>query len=77
MEIARYFPAKEIAYGVMAATTCGKPLLVEGVPSAGKTSLAKTIVDMLNLPLFEPRSLEKKILNEMIPKKRKKKEEVV
>ena len=52
LETAGYFPTKEIAYGVMAATTCGKPLLVEGAPGAGKTSLAQAIADMLNLPLI-------------------------
>lgn len=47
-----YYPTKEIAYGVMAAINCGKPLLVEGAAGAGKTFLAKAIADMLDLPLI-------------------------
>ena len=47
-----YYPTKEISYAVMAATTCGKPLLIEGSPGAGKTSLAKAIAEMMNLPLI-------------------------
>ena len=52
LESVDYFPTKEIAYGVMAATSCGKPLLIEGAPGAGKTALAKAIADMLHLPLI-------------------------
>ena len=47
-----YYPTKEIAYGVMAAVNCEKPLLVEGAPGSGKTFLAKAIASMLNLPLI-------------------------
>ena len=47
-----YYPTKEISYAVMAAITCDKPLLIEGAPGAGKTSLAKAIAAMLNLPLI-------------------------
>lgn len=47
-----YYPTKEISYGVMAAVTCGRPLLIEGAPGAGKTFLAKSIAAMLNLPLI-------------------------
>lgn len=47
-----YFPTFEIAYGISAAICCNKPLLIEGPAGAGKTSVAKAIADMLNLPLI-------------------------
>lgn len=52
LDNAGYYSTKEIAYGVNAAITCNKPLLVEGPAGAGKTSIAKAIADMLDLPLI-------------------------
>lgn len=47
-----YCANEEIEYAVMSAIALGKPVLVEGDPGVGKTSLAKAVAGMLGLPLI-------------------------
>ena len=47
-----YIPTKEILYAVSGAVNENIPLLIEGAPGAGKTSLAKAVSEMLNIPLY-------------------------
>lgn len=47
-----YFANKKIAYSVLnAIRPQGAPLLIEGDPGVGKTSLAKAVAKMLDVPL--------------------------
>lgn len=52
LEAQGYFANKKIAYSVLnAIRPSGAPLLVEGDPGVGKTSLAKAVAQMLDVPL--------------------------
>lgn len=47
-----YIPTKQILYAVSGAINQQFPVLIEGDPGVGKTSLAKTVASMLGLPLY-------------------------
>ena len=47
-----YIPNKNILYALLGSINQNIPLLIEGAPGVGKTSLAKTVANMLNIPLF-------------------------
>lgn len=47
-----YCPDDEISYAVLIALATGRPLLVEGAPGVGKTSLAKAVADAFGMPLI-------------------------
>ena len=48
-----YFPNRKIAYAILnALRNDASPLLIEGDPGVGKTSLAKAVSAMLNIPLI-------------------------
>ena len=47
-----YIGGREIAIAVSGAINHNIPLLIEGAPGVGKTSLAKAISSMLDLPLL-------------------------
>lgn len=47
-----YFANKEIAYSVLGAMETSLPLLIEGDPGVGKTSLATALAAGLNIPLI-------------------------
>lgn len=48
-----YFPNRKIAYAILnALRDDSSPLLIEGDPGVGKTSLAKAVSAMLNIPLI-------------------------
>lgn len=47
-----YIANREIAIAVSGAVNHSIPLLIEGAPGVGKTSLAKAIAEMLDLPLL-------------------------
>lgn len=53
LEEAGYYSDKQIAYSVLGAIReDGRPLLIEGDPGVGKTSLAETTAKALNIPLI-------------------------
>ena len=47
-----YIPTKQILYAVSGAINQQFPVLIEGDPGVGKTSLAKAVASMLGLPLY-------------------------
>lgn len=47
-----YIPNEEICYAVFQALALNKPILIEGDPGVGKTSLAKAVSKMLGLPFL-------------------------
>lgn len=47
-----YIPNDDICYAVFQALTLNKPILIEGDPGVGKTSLAKAVAKMMGLPLL-------------------------
>ena len=49
---AQYFANEEIAYALMGAIELASPLLVEGDPGVGKSSLAVATAKALNIPLI-------------------------
>ena len=51
LENAGYIASKEIAIAVAGAINQHVPVLIEGAPGVGKTSLAKAVADMTELPL--------------------------
>jgi MoxR-like ATPase len=51
-ESLQYICSKQIATAVYIAQQLEKPILIEGPPGVGKTELAKTTAEMLDLPLI-------------------------
>ena len=47
-----YIASDEIAIAACGAINHDIPLLIEGAPGVGKTSLAKAVAEMLSLPLI-------------------------
>lgn len=47
-----YCPNQEIDYAVLIAMIENRPLLIEGAPGVGKTSIAKAVADAFELPLL-------------------------
>ncbi len=52
LESHQYICSKQIATAVYIANQLEKPVLIEGPPGVGKTELAKTTAEMLDLPLI-------------------------
>lgn len=46
-----YIPTRQIAFAAAAAVNNNVPVLLEGAAGVGKTQLAKSVADMLSLPL--------------------------
>lgn len=55
---AGYFANPEIGYSVLGAIDASLPLLVEGDPGVGKTSLATTLASALSIPLIRVQCYE-------------------
>ncbi len=53
-----YYPDEQISCAVSIALNCNKPLLIEGAPGAGKTSLASSVAKMLGLPIIRVQMYE-------------------
>lgn len=47
-----YIPTDDICYAVFGMLALNKPLLVEGAPGVGKTSLAKSLAEVMGLPML-------------------------
>ncbi len=47
-----YIPSDQIAFAVSCAINFHKPILVEGAPGVGKTSLAAAVANLLDVPLI-------------------------
>lgn len=47
-----YIPTKAITYAVSGCINDNFPLLIEGDPGVGKTTLAKAVASMLHLPIY-------------------------
>lgn len=52
LEKVNYIPTKDIVYAVSGCINQSNPLLVEGAPGTGKTSLAKAVATMLDIPIY-------------------------
>lgn len=52
LESADYFANEEIGYALIGAMETNNPLLIEGDPGAGKSSLATATAQALNIPLI-------------------------
>lgn len=52
LESAGYFANKQIGYALLGAMETNRPLLVEGAPGVGKSSLAGALAQALNVPLI-------------------------
>ena len=55
---AGYFANPEIGYSVLGAIDTSLPLLVEGDPGVGKTSLATALASALSIPLIRVQCYE-------------------
>lgn len=49
---AGYMASDDIAFGASVTINLNRPIILEGAPGAGKTSLAKAVADALDLPLI-------------------------
>lgn len=58
LKTADYFADKEIAYALLGAMETGSPLLVEGDPGVGKSSLAVALAQAENIPLVRVQCYE-------------------
>ena len=52
LEQAGYMPSSEVAFAAGTVINFKRPLIVEGAPGTGKTSLAKAVSEWLGLPLI-------------------------
>ena len=58
LQTAGYFADKQIAYALMGAMETDRPLLVEGDPGVGKSSLAIALATALQIPLIRVQCYE-------------------
>lgn len=58
LESADYFAGKQIGYALLGAIDTNLPLLVEGDPGVGKSSLAVSLARALNIPLLRVQCYE-------------------
>lgn len=58
LESVGYFADKQIAYAVAGAAETGRPLLVEGAPGVGKSSLAVALSKAFDIPLIRVQCYE-------------------
>ncbi len=58
LQNAGYFASREIGYAVLGAMETGLPLLVEGEPGVGKSSLAEALARGLEIPLIRVQCYE-------------------
>lgn len=58
LETSGYFADKQIAYALLGAMETNRPLLIEGDPGVGKSSLATSLASSLNIPLIRVQCYE-------------------